>query len=813
MSTRAQYSRWDGTQVGFDLDADALLEEMTDDLLYHGDLNAALRRMMQQGFQDRQGRDVQGMREMLEKLREQRREQLDRYDLGGVYEDIANRLDEIVDEERAGIDRRVDEAQQSGDKRREELLDELAQQRREQLEQLPPDLAGRVSDLQEYDWMDDNARQHFEELMEELKKQLLDSMFKQLNEGMSQMSPEQLARMKDMMAELNHMLEQREAGEEPDFEGFMERFGDFFPDNPQTLDELLEQMARSMAQMQQLLNSMTPEQRAQLQEMANALLDDMDLRWQVDQLGQNLRNAFPQMGWGQGMRFRGDEPLPLDGMSGLLDQLGDIDALENLLRNATSPGPLAEVDLDKVRDLLGDDAARSLQQLAKLAKELEEAGLIEQREGRMELTPKGIRRIGQRALGDLFKRLLQDRAGRHEIERAGFGHERSDEHKPYEYGDPFHLDVGRTLKNAITRQGSGTPVRMLPDDFEIERTEQLSRSATVLMLDVSLSMEMRGRFLAAKKVAMALHALISSQFPRDYLGMVSFGRVAREVKPARLPEATWDFEWGTNMQHALLLARQLLARQTGRKQIIMITDGEPTAHIMENGEPFFDYPPDPRTIEMTLARGAALHEGRHPHQHVHARGQLLPAGVRRADDEDEPGPRLLHDARDPRRLRAGRLSRPKAHTTPRRVVKRPRRPRLGRGNDSGAPARRRWDGTGHGRPAKLTHGGGARWSRACSWSNGTSTSTARISKTSSRRSPPTARPRWTWLRRERFDAVIARPPARAARRLVRARGGRELARTAPSDRRRGRPRRHRSGPAPGRGFVRDGGNATSTRER
>jgi uncharacterized protein with von Willebrand factor type A (vWA) domain len=600
MSSRAQYSRWDGTQVGFDLDADSLLEEMTDDLLYHGDLNAALRRMMQQGFQDRQGRDVQGMREMLEKLREQRREQLDRYDLGGVYEDIANRLDEIVAEERSGIDQRVDEAQQSGDKRREELLEELARQRRDQLEQLPPDLAGRVSDLQEYDWMDDNARQHFEELMEELKKQLLDSMFKQLNEGMSQMSPEQLARMKDMMAELNHMLEQREAGEEPDFESFMEQFGDFFPENPQTLDELLEQMARQMAQMQQLMNSMSPEQRAQLQEMANALLDDMDLRWQVEQLGQNLRNAFPQAGWGQGMNFRGDEPLPLDGMSGLLDQLGDIDALENLLKNATSPGPLAEVDLDKVRDLLGDDAARSLQQLANLAKELEEAGLIEQREGRMELTPKGIRRIGQRALGDLFKRLLNDRAGRHEIERAGFGHERSDEHKPYEYGDPFHLDVGRTLRNAITRQGSGTPVHMLPEDFEIERTEQLSRSATVLMLDVSLSMEMRGRFLAAKKVAMALHALISSQFPRDYLGMVSFGRVAREVKPARLPEATWDFEWGTNMQHALLLARQLLSRQTGRKQIIMITDGEPTAHIQANGEPFFDYPPDPLTIEMTL---------------------------------------------------------------------------------------------------------------------------------------------------------------------------------------------------------------------
>ena len=279
MASRFKYSRWDGTQVGFDLDADALLEEMTDDLLYHGDLNAALRRMMQQGFRDREGRDVSGMREMLERLRERRREQLDRYDLGGVYEDIARQLDEIVEQEREGIDRRVDEARSSGDKRREELLEDLAQQRRQELEQLPPDLAGRVGELQQYDWMDDAARQRFEELMEELKKQLLDSMFNQLQQGLSEMSPEQLARMKDMLAELNHMLEQRERGEEPDFAGFMERFGDFFPGNPQTLDELLEQMAQSMAQMQQLMNSMSPEQRAQLQALAESLLEDMDLRW------------------------------------------------------------------------------------------------------------------------------------------------------------------------------------------------------------------------------------------------------------------------------------------------------------------------------------------------------------------------------------------------------------------------------------------------------------------------------------------------------------------------------------------------------
>ena len=362
-----RYSRWDGTQVGFDLDADALLEEMTDDLLYHGDLNAALRRMLQQGFTDRQGRDLEGLRDMLQRLRQQRREYLDRYDLGGVYEDIARRLDEVVEEEREGIDRRLDAARSSGDRRREELLDDLARQRRQQLDELPPDPAGRVASLQQYDFMDDAARQHFEELMEELRTQLLDSMFNQLSQGMSSMSPEQMQRMKDMLAELNQMLEQRERGEEPDFRGFMERYGDFFPGNPQTLDELLEQMARTMAQMQQLLNSMTPEQRAQLQQLADSLLDDLDLRWQVDELARNLRSAFPQMGWGQRMPFQGDEPLPLGQMQSLLDQLGDIDALENLLRNTTQPGQLAEVDLDQVRDLLGDDAARSLEQLAKLA--------------------------------------------------------------------------------------------------------------------------------------------------------------------------------------------------------------------------------------------------------------------------------------------------------------------------------------------------------------------------------------------------------------------------------------------------------------
>jgi uncharacterized protein with von Willebrand factor type A (vWA) domain len=381
----------------------------------------------------------------------------------------------------------------------------------------------------------------------------------------------------------------------------MERFGDFFPENPQSLDELLEAMAQRMAAAQAMLNSMTPEQRAQLQALSDQLMEDMDLRWQMDQLSQNLQNAFPQAGWGRQYRFTGDEELSFGEASQMMNDLGDLDRLEQLLRGASNPGALAEVDVERAKQLLGDDAGLSLERMSQVARMLEDAGLIEQREGRYELTPRGIRKIGQNALSDLFSKLLREQGGRHEMERLGVGHERAYQTKPYEFGDPFNLDIHKTIRNAIQRAGTGTPVRLSPDDFEIEQTETLTRASTVLMLDVSLSMPMRDNFLAAKKVAMALHALISSQFPRDFLGIVTFSKVARELRPEHLPEVSWDFDYGTNMQHGLLLSRRMLSKQSGTKQIIMITDGEPTAHF-EPGmdEPFFSYPPVRETVDATL---------------------------------------------------------------------------------------------------------------------------------------------------------------------------------------------------------------------
>ena len=306
---RFRYSAWDGTQVGFDYDAQDLFKELTDDLLYHGDLNAAMRRLMQQGLQDRDGNSVQGLRDMLEQLRERREEMLDQFDLGGIYDEINETLDDVVAEEREAIEDHVADTAQSGDDRANEMAEASSVDKNLQLDMLPSDLAGKVKGLQNYDFLSSEARDQFQELIDRLKKEIAQSQFDQMAGAMGEMQPEDLGPMKDMMAELNQMIEQRERGEEPDFEGFMERHGDFFPENPESLDELLEIMAERMAAMQAMMNSLTPEQRQQLQELSAELMDDMDLQWETQQLAQHLQEAFPDMNWDSSYEFGGDQQL------------------------------------------------------------------------------------------------------------------------------------------------------------------------------------------------------------------------------------------------------------------------------------------------------------------------------------------------------------------------------------------------------------------------------------------------------------------------------------------------------------------------
>jgi uncharacterized protein with von Willebrand factor type A (vWA) domain len=600
--TTYRYSRWDGSQDLTDLDADELMAELQDDLLYHGDISAALRRLMQQGFTDRSGRRVQGFRELLERLRQQRQELEQRYDIGGVYREIANELENVIDTERQELDR-IERGASPEDAR-------TAAEKRLQLDLLPESLAGRLSALADYDFESAEARQQLAELVERLRAQLA-QQFLDRAAGALAASDEEREHLRGGLDALNRMLEQRAAGEEldPSFEQFMDEYGDLFPGNPRTLDELLEQLAQRMAAASAMFASMTPAEREQLLELFEQMLSDMDIAWQITRLGDNLRGLFPGEGWGQGRPMGGSDPLGLANATDVFESFADLDRLEQLLAGAPSPGALADVDLERATELLGPDAAESLDRLAELTGRLEEAGLIEQQDGRLELTPQGIRRIGQRALSELFTRLQRDKLGGHEIRRSGLGHERADETKPYLLGDPFNLNIERTVRNAISRQAASSgpnrsitfPIKLQAEDFEIERTEELTRAATVLMIDLSLSMPMRDNFLAAKKVAMALQALISSQFPRDYLGLVGFSEQAREIGPLELPEVSWDYEYGTNMQHALALARRMLARQVGTKQIIMITDGEPTAHLLEDGSVFFSYPPTRETVDATLA--------------------------------------------------------------------------------------------------------------------------------------------------------------------------------------------------------------------
>ena len=600
MPSRFNYSRWDGTQQGFEIDAQSLIDELTDDLVHHGDVNAALRRMMQEGMRNDRGENLMGLREMMQKLRDKRNEIKDRGDLGGVYKEIADELDDLVDEERHAIDQALKDAVKSGDERRSALAKESAEQKNFRLDMLPEDLAGKISELEHYDFQSQQAQQRFEALLEKLRNQLMQQYLDQASSAVEKMTPEEMQRTKDMMAALNEMINRRERGEDPEFEKFMEKFGDFFPENPQNLDQLLEIMAKRMANAQAMLNSMTPEQREQMSQLSEKLLEDMDLRWQMSELAQKLQAMFPQQGWGSKQDFTGEDPMGFGDAMRSMQELGDLDQLDNLLRNASSPSALAEADLDRVSELLGEDVAKSLQRMSEITKKLKEAGLIDQTEGKLEMTPRGLRKIGEKALRDVFGALDKDRLGQHQVERIGVGHERTYDTKPYEYGDPFQLDLQQTLRNALKRQGSVVPVQLIAEDFEIEQTEHLTRSSTVLMLDLSLSMPMRDYFLPAKKVAMALHSLMSSQFPRDYLGIVGFSETARALKPQQLPEVSWDFVYGTNMQHGFMLSREMLSRHSGTKQIIMITDGEPTAHISQSGDVFFNYPPVRETIEATL---------------------------------------------------------------------------------------------------------------------------------------------------------------------------------------------------------------------
>ena len=641
---RYRYSEWDNLQELSALDAEQVLETLSDDLMNFGDLQHALRNMLQRGIGNTPNGPVPGLRDLLQQVRQQRRERLDHFDLDGVMEDVKRQLAEILRIERDTIEQRLREASgdsgdtlepvedhnsstetdrplgpsagnrppndvsnatssSESDPELAQMLQRITKRKQEFLDTLPPDPPGQVGALQNYEFLNPDAQHRFQELLQQLRKAMTESFFQDVSKKVDEISESDAQRMKQMVRDLNDMLTQRMRGEEPNFDAFMERYDDMFGDSPpQSLDELVAQMQAQMRAMQSLMESLPPEQRQQLQALLATKLGDPELQAELYELGQNMEFLSPAGEQQAGAYpFRGDEEIDLRAAMQLMDEMHTIDDLERGLEQAQYNSDLEHVDLDALRDLLGEDAVTEFEQIKELLEMLENAGYIRREGDTWELTPRGTRTIGQKALAEIYQQLRRHGFGNHPLPEAGRHGERTDDTKPYEFGDPFHLHIERTIMNALERQGPHTPVQLSGDDFEIYRSEQLVQTTTVMMVDLSWSMALRGSFQAAKKVALALHNLIRAQYPRDSLYIIGFSAYARELHADELPYVRWDESvLGTNMHHALLLAEQLLARHRGgTRQILMITDGEPTAHL-EKGHSQFAYPPSPVTIRETL---------------------------------------------------------------------------------------------------------------------------------------------------------------------------------------------------------------------
>jgi uncharacterized protein with von Willebrand factor type A (vWA) domain len=608
---RSRYVRWDGSQDPLREvpDVAELLDRLGDDLLMGAGGKQALEGLRRRGLPGRRGLD-----EIRRTLAARRRSLQDELDTDGPLAELARELAGIVDVEREALAERDDD---------EARFDEL------RLDSLPPDPAGRFRELSSYDFSSPEAAQRFADLADRLRKDLLDAHLRSLTGALEAVTPEDVARIAAMLADLNRLLEARVANggspppdEAERFAAFKAQHGDLLPGDPADLDELLAEMARRAQAAQRFLRSLSPQQRAQLQDLARQAFDDLDLEFQLDQLGGNLAAAFPDgppTGWGLGETGEGDgegEPdLPQAGgpggpMSRIVDayeRIGELEDLEQQLTGSYDGATLDDVDEESLRRHLGDDAVRDLRELKEIERALERSGAMRVRDGELELTPRGARLLGERALARLLARVRREPATR----ANGADPEPTGQTRPWTFGDREPLATGATVRNAVMRRAAegaapGERLHLHPDDLEVEEQEVRPRTATALLLDLSFSMPLQGHFVPAKRMALALHALIAGKHRQDSLHLIGFSDYARTMQPADLAAAGFERVYGTNMHHAFLLARRVLADDPRPvKRVVMVTDGEPTAHLVD-GVSVFNWPPIAETLEATLREAMRL---------------------------------------------------------------------------------------------------------------------------------------------------------------------------------------------------------------
>lgn len=584
--SRARYSEWRGGDdpLAPPYDLSDALDGIGDSILDGMSPAEAFRALTRRGLSGRQGLD-----DLLRQVRERQRRAREAGRLDGTLERVRELLDQALESERSALfpdpsdDARLAEAE---------------------LDNLPDQTARAVRELSDYDWRSPEARAAYDEIQDLLRSEVLDSQFRGMKDALQNGDPETQQRIKDMLGALNDMLDADARGEDvsEQFEQFMGSYGDFFPDNPQTLEELVDSLARRAAAAQRLMNSLSPEQQAELAGLMQQAMQDAGLADQMGRLSDQLRARRPELNWSGRQRMNGETPLGLGDATTALEESADLDELAQMLGQDYPGASIDDVDPELLARALGRNAVDDLEALRRIERELREQGYVQRTDGEVGLTPKGMRRIGQTALGRIFSRLHARGRGNHDMRDAGAAGDPTGGTRPWEFGDEQPFDVVRTVRNAVLRSGPGWPVKIAVDDFEVIETERRSGAAVALLIDLSYSMALRGTWPEAKATALALHTLISTSYPQDAIEIIGFSRYARVLRSAELPGLSWDMVQGTNLQHALVLASRHIARHPNAEPVVMvITDGEPTAHLMADGQAWFDWPTHPETTAATMA--------------------------------------------------------------------------------------------------------------------------------------------------------------------------------------------------------------------
>ncbi|MGY2701948.1 vWA domain-containing protein [Nocardioides sp. HB32] len=588
MKDRTRFRRYDGGDpLAAPVDIAEALDAIGEDVMAGYSPERAMREFLRRG-----GRDQTGLDDLARRVAERRRDLVQRHHLDGTLQEVRELLDHALLEERKQLAR--DAMMDDGERAFREL----------QLENLPPNTAAAVSELSSYDWQSREAREDYEKIRDLLGRELLDQRFAGMKEALEGATDADRAAVNAMLQDLNQLLEKHQRGEDSqeDFEEFMRRHGDFFPENPSNIDELLDSLAQRAAAAQRMLNSMSPEQREELMQLSQQAFGSPELMEQLARMDANLQSLRPGEDWGGSEQMGGEEGLGLGDGTGVFQDIADLDTLADQLSQSYGGARMDDVDLDALARQLGDQAAVDARTLQRLEQALRDSGYMKRgTDGQYRLSPKAMRQLGKALLRDVAER-MSGRQGQRELQKAGAAGDLSGATREWAFGDTEPWHVPRTMLNGVLRRAGDPAGPMLSiEDVEVQETEARTQAAVALLVDTSFSMAMDGRWVPMKRTALALHTLIRSRFRGDALQLIGFGRHAEvmEIDELTALDAMWDK--GTNLHHALLLANRHFRKHPNAQPVLLIvTDGEPTSHLEPDGEVYFSYPPHPLTVAYAV---------------------------------------------------------------------------------------------------------------------------------------------------------------------------------------------------------------------